>query len=81
MNIQDRILDYLKAGNTLTAKQAQQIFGTQRLGAYIHNLRKDGYDIVSVTEKGKNRYGDKVIWSKYSLKSMEKANMNHIQQI
>ena len=41
MRRQDRILDYLKTGKTLTAIEAQRIFGTQRLGAYIYNLRKD----------------------------------------
>lgn len=80
MNIQNRILDYLKAGNSITALEAQQIFGTLRLGAYICNLRKEGYNIKSTTEKGQNRYGDKISWSKYQLESMEEANMNHIPQ-
>lgn len=67
MRIQDRILDYLKTGKTLTALETQRIFGTQRLGAYICNLRKDGYKITSETVKGKNRYGDKISWSEYKL--------------
>ena len=60
MNIQDRILNYLQKGKTITALECQQMFGTLRLGAYIHNLKKEGYTITSETVKGKNRYGDKI---------------------
>lgn len=67
MNIQDRILEYMKKGHTITALECQKLFGTLRLGAYIHNLKKDGYTITSETVKGKNRYGDKISWSKYKL--------------
>lgn len=38
MKIQDRILEYMQKGNTLTALECQKMFGTLRLGAYIYNL-------------------------------------------
>ena len=71
MNIQDRILNYLQKGKTITALECQQMFGTLRLGAYIHNLKKEGYTITSETVKGKNRYGDKISWSRYKLVQKE----------
>lgn len=72
MSIQNKILEYMQKGHTLTALECQQRFGTLRLGAYIHNLKKEGNTITSETERGKNRYGDKISWSKYKL--VEKGN-------
>lgn len=69
MNIQDRILEYMQKGHEITALECQKMFGTLRLGAYVHNLRKNGYTIVSETVKGKNRFGDKICWNKYILKA------------
>ena len=67
MSIRNRTLDYMQTGHTLTALECQQRFGTLRLGAYIHILKKEGYTITSETVKGKNRYGDKIQWCKYKL--------------
>lgn len=72
MSIQNKILEYMKKGHTITALECQKKFGTLRLGAYIHNLKKEGYKITSETVTGKNRYGDKISWSKYKL--VEKGN-------
>jgi len=41
----ERILAHLKAGKTLSAKQAAENFGCYRLGARIMELREAGYDI------------------------------------
>lgn len=72
MTIQDRILEYLVKGHKLTARKCDKKFGTLRLGAYICNLRKEGYNIISETKKGKNRYGDKISWSEYHLENNNK---------
>lgn len=71
MNLQTRILKYMQKGHTLTALECQKKFGTLRLGAYIYNLKKEGYTIKSETIKGKNRYGDKTSYSKYKLVGKE----------
>ena len=67
MRIQDRILEYLQKGKTITAYDSMKEFSTLRLSAYIYNLRKEGYNITSEVIKGKNRYGDKISWNKYRL--------------
>ena len=45
MSCQKRILQHLQAGNKITPLEALQSYGTIRLGAYIHELRKAGYNI------------------------------------
>ena len=45
----DNILAYLKKGYRLTPLRALQHFGTMRLAAYIHELRKLGWNIISKT--------------------------------
>lgn len=43
-------------------------FGITRLSAIIHTLRhREGMNIVSVSEKITNRYGEKVIFKRYLL--------------
>ena len=50
-----RILDYLKSGKTLTPLEALNKFGCLRLSARIFNLREQGNAIITknVTRKGK----------------------------
>ena len=50
-----RILDYLKSGKTLTPLVALEKFGCFRLSARIFNLREQGNAIITnnVTRKGK----------------------------
>lgn len=43
----EKVLDYLEAGRTLTAKQARARFGIQNLRARISELRAEGYTIVN----------------------------------
>lgn len=62
------ILTYLKTGQRLSPLKALELFGCFRLSARIHNLRKDGYSIVTnrVTKGNKT-------WAEYSL---EKGDQN-----
>lgn len=54
------VLAHLEDGKTITAAQARKLFGIDRLGARIHELKRAGYDVradlVSVkTRRGKSR--------------------------
>ena len=51
-----RILDYLKSGKTLTPLIALEKFGCFRLSARIFNLREEGHAIITknVTRKRVN---------------------------
>ena len=50
-----RIIDYLAAGHALTPVDALNRFGCFRLSARIHELRKQGHEIIEsrVNRRGK----------------------------
>lgn len=52
---QDKIIDYLATGRSITPLQALSRFGCMRLGARIYQLKKDGHRIQTdmVRRKGK----------------------------
>lgn len=51
------ILEYLKEGHSITQLEATRMWDITRLAARISDLRKRGYDIVSVeVGKGFGRY-------------------------
>ena len=47
----------LKKGRGLTAKQARNEHGIERLSARIHNLKDEGWDIDTHMVRVENRYG------------------------
>ena len=53
-NQKQRILEYLKNGNSLTPLDALQLFGCFRLSGRIWDLKRDGYDIKSTIIKDEN---------------------------
>nr|MCH9835048.1 helix-turn-helix domain-containing protein [bacterium] len=56
MNQQDRILDYLRAGNTLTRLNAWSQLGVLEAPARISELRAMGHYIRTKMVTVKNRY-------------------------
>jgi len=63
------ILEYLKAGNTITAKRAERApFYCMRLAARIADLRRDGYHIETTILKRKSpRTGKPVRFARYFM--------------
>lgn len=57
------LMKYRKKG--LTQLECTEKFGNTRLSAIIFNLRKYGYDIESVDEEHKTRYGYKTKVTRY----------------
>jgi len=45
---EDRILEYLKTGKSISPIEALQKFGSFRLGARIYSLKKKGYRIEEI---------------------------------
>ena len=64
----DRIIDYIKRFGSITTIEAFTDLGITRLASRIHDLTEDGYDIERQTESGKNRFGEKVHYTRYSLR-------------
>ena len=63
------ILKHLLKYGSITQKESSDRYGILRLSARIYELRnKYEYTIVSITEKGKNRFGEPTHWTRYYLK-------------
>lgn len=69
MTQKDRILQHLKEKGCITSWEAIMEYGATRLADIVFRLRQEGYQIDSVYEKGTNRFGDKIHWTKYTLKA------------
>ena len=70
----DRVLDYMKMFGSITSLDAFKDLGNTRLSASIWLLiHKDGIDVRSITEKGKNRFDETTYYSRYYLADSEFA--------
>ena len=63
----ETVLKHIRLFGSITALEAQKAYGIMRLASRISDLKKAGYDIRSVTETGRNRYGEPTSYSRYSL--------------
>lgn len=66
-NKEQRALQYMQDFGSITSLEAISELGDTRLAATIYGLKKNGYAIASTTETSKNRYGESVHYSRYSL--------------
>lgn len=71
MNSEERVLRYLREEGCITSWRAIAEFGLTRLSSTIHRLRRAGYPIETEIVTGKNRYGDKITYAKYTLRDQE----------
>lgn len=53
----DSILEWMTRGNTITSRQAIELFGCTRLAARVSDLRAMGHNVSKRTKTVKNRYG------------------------
>lgn len=63
----ERILDYISDFGSITQFEALHDLGCMRLSARISDLKKQGYRFMTKPEKGENRYGEKISYSRYFL--------------
>lgn len=63
-----KIVKYLHDFGSITPVQAMQDLGVMRLAARISDLEAEGWEIQHDRETGRNRYGEKTTYAKYSLK-------------
>lgn len=64
----DRILRHLNDHGSITSLEAITEYGILRLASRINDLRRRGYNIVSTSVTGENRYNEKTHYSVYTLK-------------
>ena len=64
----DRVLRYMQTQGSITRAQAMNDIGVANLTAVIDYLRhRVGVPIKTKMVKGKNRYGEKITYAKYSI--------------
>lgn len=64
----ERVLEYMKRFQGITALEAVRDLGVYRLAARISEIADDGYEIVRTQESALNRFGEKTYFTRYSLK-------------
>lgn len=62
-----RVLNALQDPRGISPWYAINELGNTRLAATIFQLKKDGHNITSKIEHGKNKFGDKISYSRYFL--------------
>lgn len=67
----DRILRHLNDYGSISSLEAMQEYSILRLASRINDLRNRGINIISITEKSKNRYGETIHYSVYMLADKE----------
>lgn len=67
MNGKDRVLKYMQDFGSITTLDAIKDLGDTRLSDKIYRLKREGYVIKTQREQGKNRYGEKTQFVRYSL--------------
>ncbi len=62
-----RVLEALEAGQSLTAAQGYSRFGSMRLAAIVHQLRRRGCLVITEEKHARDRYGYAVRYAEYSM--------------
>lgn len=64
----DRIQRHLEDYGSITSLEAMQEYGIMRLASRIADLKQMGIPIKTEMVSGKNRYGEKTSFAKYSIR-------------
>ena len=72
----ERIDRYIKDFGSITIRDAFMDLGIANFTARISNMREQGYPLVGTWEEGKNRYGEKVRYMRYTYGDKESTNTN-----
>lgn len=72
MNQRERVIEYMREHGSITPLEAFEKLGCMRLAAQIHRLRTlDGIKICAEQQEAKNRFGENVRYTKYSISTTE----------
>ena len=64
----ERIIQYINDFGSITTWEAFTELGITRLASRIHDLTDEGYEFDRKVEKAKNRYGEHIHYTRYSLR-------------
>lgn len=68
MTQKEQVLNHMRKYGGITQAEAISEYGIYRLSARIWDLRNDGIDIISETQKSRNRYGKAVTFDRYRVR-------------
>ena len=68
----ERIIDYINRFGSISTIEAFNDLGVARLASRIHDLKGMGYNIISDTKTGRNRFGEKTSFKVYRFAEEEK---------
>ena len=63
----DRIVEYINEFGSITALEAVRDLGVLQLSARLVELERQGYRFEKKSETSKNRYGENVHYTRYSI--------------
>ena len=68
MSQKERILDYIDEFGSISSLEAFRDLGVSQLSARLCELEKAGYVFNKKQESSLNRYGERVYFTRYSLR-------------
>ena len=69
MTQKDRLITFLKTHRRINPLQSWQILGIYRLSAVILELRKEGYNIITIKTEVKNQFNEACHVATYVLEN------------
>ena len=69
------VLTHLEKMGSITPQEALEKYGIMRLASRISDLRRAGYRIGKVMEKGKNRFDQPTMYARYYLIKEDEQNV------
>ena len=66
----ERVFNYMNQGNTITQKEATELFGATRLADIIFRLKARGVFISDKRLSENDRFGDKCNFKMYWIKNV-----------
>lgn len=70
----EKIIRHLKTFGSISSLEAITEYGILRLASRIHDLKRQGYNIVSEVKASKNRFGERISYKVYRLAEEEANN-------
>lgn len=67
MSQKDMVLDYIREFGSIAPLDGFRDLGTTRPSAIVFRLREEGHGIDKAIETGKNRFGNRTRYARYSF--------------
>ena len=64
----EKVMDYMQTHGSISTWEAFEELGITRLASRINDIEKSGVPIDRQTISKENRYGDKIHFTKYSIR-------------